>query len=122
MARILVVEDDVNVARLLLTFLENKDHHVTVIGAGPAAVSEALQNPPDLILLDIAIPAMSGIEVCQRLRKVPDTALTPIIILSAHPTEENRERAINAGADRFVAKPFSLARLAETMDALLLPN
>ncbi len=117
--RLLIVEDDRPIADLL-------KHHFTAAGytvISTADGDEALilidEIKPDLVLLDWMIEGTSGLEVCRRLRKSPQTARLPVIMLTARGDEEDRVRGLETGADDFVAKPFSPKELVARANALL---
>ena len=100
----LLVEDDARLARLTATYLDK--HHVstTVVGDGEAGLTEASRHRYDVVLLDLMLPGMSGIEVCQNLRKRTDV---PIIMLTARGEEADRVLGLELGADDYLPKPFS---------------
>lgn len=103
-AHILIVEDDVKIAALLADYLEAAGWHTTRIKDGRAAVEEARARPPDLILLDLMLPELDGIEVCRQVRAFSQA---PIIMLTARVDEVDRLLGLDTGADDYVCKPFS---------------
>jgi DNA-binding response OmpR family regulator len=118
--RVLVVEDEQDIAGLIKHTLErNGEADVVVVGSGDVALRVATENPPDLILLDLNLPALSGVEVCRLLRARPATRSVPIIMLTARITESDRVIGLDAGADDYVTKPFSLRELAARVRAAL---
>jgi DNA-binding response OmpR family regulator len=119
MSRILVVEDDPDIADLISRSLRRAGHAVELMGTG-AGVAEAVRaSVPDLLLLDLMLPAVDGLTICQRLRAEPATAGVPIIILTARGEESDRVAGLELGADDYVTKPFSPKELAARVTALL---
>lgn len=119
MARILVAEDDDDISDLALFRLEQEGHEVTVKTDGDAALAFAMERRPDLVVLDWMMPGLSGVEVCQRLRRFEPTADVPILILTAKAREEDLEVGFSSGADDYMVKPFSPRELARRVTALL---
>jgi len=118
-ARVLLVEDDAALAELLSWHLEREDFEVERTADGEEAILLARETPPDLVLLDWMIEGVSGIEVCRRLRRLPDTANVPIIMLTARGEEEDRVRGLETGADDYITKPFSPRELLARIAAVL---
>jgi len=118
-ARVLLVEDDAALAELVSWHLEKEDFEVERTADGEEAILLARETPPDLVLLDWMIEGVSGIEVCRRLRRLPDTANVPIIMLTARGEEEDRVRGLDTGADDYVTKPFSPRELIARVGAVL---
>jgi len=118
-ARILLVEDDAALAELLVWHFEREEFQVEHTADGEEALLLARESPPDLVLLDWMIEGLSGIEVCRRLRRIPDTANVPIIMLTARGEEEDRVRGLETGADDYVTKPFSPRELVARVGAVL---
>lgn len=117
--RILLVEDDRALAELLTYHFTREEFDVERTGDGEEALLLAAENPPDLVLLDWMIGGVSGIEVCRRLRRRPETAKVPIIMLSARGEETDRIRGLETGADDYVTKPFSPRELVARIGAVL---
>ena len=118
--RILVVEDEQDIAGLLRHTLERSGEAVVETAAsGDQALAAAAANPPDLILLDLNLPVLSGLEVCRLLRSRPATADVRIIMLTARTSEADRVTGLDAGADDYVTKPFSLRELSARVRAVL---
>ena len=113
---ILVIEDDPRIADLLRRGLIYEGYAVTVLGDGPAGLAAARDHPPDLVLLDLMLPGMDGLTVCQRLRAASDV---PILILTARDAVPDRVKGLDAGADDYVVKPFSFDELLARIRALL---
>ncbi|HWL48084.1 MAG TPA: response regulator, partial [Sphingomonadaceae bacterium] len=106
-ARLLLVEDDPALAELLVWHFTQENFVVEQTADGEEALLLAREAPPDFVLLDWMIDGVSGIEVCRRLRRMPDTANVPIIMLTARGEEEDRIRGLDTGADDYITKPFS---------------
>ena len=122
MARpILIIEDDADIAEALRYSLEKDEFQTRVACNGAEGLSASLDkdNPPALILLDLLLPGMNGIEVCRRLRREPSTESTPIIMLTAKGSEADFARAWAAGVDDYITKPFSIRNVIERIAALL---
>jgi two-component system, OmpR family, phosphate regulon response regulator PhoB len=118
-ARILLVEDDAALVELLTFHLGREDYEVESTADGEEALLVAREAPPDAIILDWMIEGVSGIEVCRRLRRAPETALVPVIMLTARGEEADRIRGLETGADDYVTKPFSPRELIARVGALL---
>ena len=119
MSRILVVEDEKDIAELIGHYLTRAGHEVESVGSGSAAVAKAKAAPPDLIVLDLMLPGMDGLLVCQALRVDAATAAVPIIMLTARAEEAERIAGLELGADDYVTKPFSPRELTARVAALL---
>jgi two-component system phosphate regulon response regulator PhoB len=117
--RVLIVEDETALVELLRYNLEQTGFLVSVAYDGEEALASVQEDPPDLILLDWMLPLMSGIEVCRQLRRQTITANLPIIMLTARGEEGDRVRGLDAGADDYVAKPFSPTELIARIRAVL---
>jgi DNA-binding response OmpR family regulator len=118
-ARVLVVEDSQDIADLIRHFLERSGHTVTRLSSGSDGLRQARANPPDLVVLDLMLPGLDGLHVCQALRAEPATASIPIIMLTARGEEADRVRGLELGADDYVTKPFSPKELVARVSALL---
>jgi two-component system phosphate regulon response regulator PhoB len=116
---ILVVEDDRSLASVLEYNLSNEGFNVTCATDGQDAVNLARSRTPDLVLLDVMIPVLDGIQVCRQLRSDPATMNTPIIMLTAKGEETDQVVGFSVGADDYVTKPFSVRVLLERVKALL---
>ena len=118
--RVLVVEDEQDIAALIKHALERSgDAQVDVVGSGDTALRAVSDQAPDLVILDLNLPVLSGTEVCRLLRGRPDTASVPIIMLTARTSESDRVAGLDLGADDYVTKPFSLRELAARVRAVL---
>lgn len=116
--RVLVVEDSAVIRRLIDVCLRPAKIQVLMREDGPSGLAAALEDPPDLLVLDIGLPEMDGWQVLDRLRSDPRTRNLPVLVLTAHAEEESRRRADRGGANAFVTKPFQpseFRRLVLTM-------
>ena len=118
--RILVVEDEQDIAGLVKHTLEKMGGvEVDVVDTGDGALRVVAEREPDLILLDLNLPVLSGLEVCRILRARPATAHIPIIMLTARTSESDRVTGLDVGADDYIVKPFSLRELTARVRAML---
>jgi DNA-binding response OmpR family regulator len=115
-ARILIAEDDPKQANLIRVYLERDGHSVLVVGDGLRAVEQARTRRPDLLILDVLLPGMDGLDVCRIVRA---ESQTPILLVTARSTEEDKLLGLDLGADDYVTKPFSPRELAARVRALL---
>lgn len=113
---ILVIEDTVEFQHLFQTVLEAEGYRVTTVGTGTQALTEARAEDPDVIVLDLRLPDMDGMEVCRRLRTFTDAY---IIMVTARDNEIDRVIGLSVGADDYVVKPFSPRELAARIQAML---
>jgi two-component system chemotaxis response regulator CheY len=118
-AEVLVVDDDQATVRLLAAELTREGHEVSVARDGCEAIAMAVADRPDLILLDVMLPGMDGIEVCRRLKADDDLRMVPIILVTANDLETDMVDGLDAGADDYVVKPFSSHVLAARVRAAL---
>ena len=119
MNHILVVEDDRDIAELVAHTLRKAGHEAEIASSGTAALARVRTAPPDLLVLDVMLPGMDGLMVCQALRADPATAAIPIIMLTARAEEAERIEGLELGADDYVTKPFSPRELTARVAALL---
>jgi DNA-binding response OmpR family regulator len=118
--RVLIVEDEQDIAGLIKHTLERSgDTEASVVGSGDAALKSVSDQPPDLIILDLNLPVVSGVEVCRILRSRADGRHVPIIMLTARTSEDDRVTGLELGADDYVTKPFSLRELTARVKAVL---
>ena len=106
--RILLVDDDVSIQRAVAPLLRSRGYEVDVVGTGAEAASAAVDHAPDLVVLDLGLPDLEGVEVCRRIRK---HSKMPIVVLSARGGESDKVAALDIGADDYVTKPFSAEEL-----------
>jgi CheY-like chemotaxis protein len=105
-SKILVVDDEPAIREMTMMILEDYGYNVVTAGNGKEAIDEAQQNVPDLILLDIAMPDMNGIEACRTLKSQPKTRSIPVVIFTVMDDQESRQLAEQASCDGFFVKPF----------------
>ena len=118
--RVLVVEDEQDIAGLIKHALERAgEGQVQIVSSGDAALRAITEQAPDVIILDLNLPVLSGTEVCRIVRNRPETANIPIIMLTARTGESDRVTGLDLGADDYVTKPFSLRELAARVRAVL---
>lgn len=117
-ASVLVVEDDDSIVTLLQYNLEKEGYEVRIANDGEEALLMALENKPDLVILDWMLPSLSGVEVCERMRKNEETSKIPIIMLSARGEEGDRVEGLDRGADDYLTKPFSPKELISRINAV----
>jgi DNA-binding response OmpR family regulator len=116
MANVLVVDDDATVREVVVTYLRANNHVVTEAADGESAIAAMAKNPSDLIVLDLMLPGVDGLEVCRQIRK---TREVPIIMLTALGSETDRVVGLELGADDYVTKPFSPRELALRVESVL---
>ena len=115
-AKLLVAEDDPKQAELLRRYLEHEGHMVTVVGDGRAALDAIRSDPPDLLVLDVMMPRVDGLDVCRVLRRDSDL---PVLMLTARSTEDDLLLGLDLGADDYLTKPYSPRELAARIRTLL---
>ncbi|WP_339884311.1 response regulator transcription factor [Vreelandella maris] len=120
MAKVLVVDDEPNIVLSLEFLMEQAGFEVVTAEDGEQALARVNDSQPDLLLLDISLPGISGFDVLERLRNEEATAQLPIIMLTAHGRDVEREKGMALGADDYITKPFSTQSLVEKVKALLI--
>jgi pilus assembly protein CpaE len=120
--KILVVDDDIDSLKLIGLMLQRNGYEVLAANAGNQALSRALSDRPDLIILDLMMPDMNGYEVCRRLRRNPETQTIPIIMFTAKTLIDDKVAGFEAGADDYLTKPTHPAELASRVKAILMRN
>src|SRR5919201_6727370 len=117
---VLIVEDEADIAGLIKHTLEKSgDADALIVGSGDAALKAVADRTPDLIILDLNLPVVGGLEVCRILRSRADMPHIPIIMLTARTSENDRVTGFEHGADDYVTKPFSLRELTARVRAML---
>ena len=111
--RVLVVDDDPEIVTFLCTLLELEGLQASVATSATAALEQLRHAQPSLVLLDIAMPGQDGLELCRTLKRDPTTREVPVFVISARPGREVVERALAAGAEVFIRKPFENHELIE---------
>ncbi len=119
MARVLVIDDEPDVRWLIRMSLERAGHEVIDAEDGLRGIALAMKQRPEIIVLDLMMPVMDGYGVLAELAKDPRTAGVPVVVLSARAIPDEAERAVGAGASRFLEKPFDPDLLASELDDLL---
>jgi pilus assembly protein CpaE len=120
MAKILVIDDEADLLEMMRLVLEQRGGHQTVLSAeGADGLAKALADPPDLAIIDVMMPGITGYDICRQLRANPVTASVPILILTARAQPMDRDAAMQAGADDYMTKPVLMVELLEQVDALL---
>ena len=104
---VLVVEDEADIRELISYNLTKAGYQVTSVATGEEALAAVQRDPPDLVMLDLMLPGMDGLAVCQRLKREPTARSTAIIMLTAKGEESDIVRGLNLGADDYITKPFS---------------
>jgi DNA-binding response OmpR family regulator len=117
--RILVADDEPNIVAALEFMLRRAGYEVDVARTGEDVLQQLDRELPDLVLLDVMMPVLSGYDVCRRLRERPEWQGVRIVMLSARGREAESQRGLEAGADLYVVKPFSNRELLQKIDALL---
>lgn len=120
MAKILVIDDDAELLEMLRFTLEQRGGHEVLLSAdGEEGINLALKHAPDLAIVDLMMPGMTGYDVCRRLRAEPSTASLPILVLTARGQPIDRQAALEAGATEFLVKPTPVSELLSRVDSLL---
>ncbi len=119
MARILVADDDVDIRELVEFKLSTMGHDIVAVGDGAAAVDACRAEKPDLAVLDVMMPGVSGLDAIREIRSDPSLADLPVILLTARAQESDVETGFDSGADDYITKPFSPRELASRVEALL---
>lgn len=120
MARILIIDDDPDLLEMIKLMVEGRRGHEAILSAdGESGVEKAREHPPDLAIVDVMMPGITGHDVCRRLREIPETASIPILVLTARGQPVDREAALQAGADEHMAKPVTMADLMAKIDSML---
>ena len=117
--KILIIEDDPATSRLVEYSLKHEGYQVLTAANGLDGIRKALNESPDLIILDVMLPGLDGFEICHRLRSEPDTAKLPILMFSAKAQEMDKNTGLLVGADDYLTKPASPASIISHVEALL---
>ena len=115
----LLIDDDARLGALMTEYLGKHDIDVVVAGDGPRGLAALHKNRPDIVLLDLMLPGIDGLEVCRRIRATPDNAALPVIMLTAKGEDVDKVVGLEVGADDYLAKPFNPRELLARMRALL---
>ena len=117
--RILVIDDDTKLTDLLQLVFESKGFGVTVANSGLQALTSLETELPEAVLLDLMMPGMSGLEVCQQIRANPRTSSVPVVVLTAKSSTESKQELMKAGATEYLVKPVPLNDLISRIGALV---
>ncbi|MFI5953554.1 response regulator transcription factor [Cryptosporangium sp. NPDC051539] len=121
MSTVLIADDDPDILALVTFKVKQAGYHLITATDGAAALAAARETTPDLCVLDVSMPRMSGLEVCRELRKDEATAKVPVLLLTARAQEADIEAGFDVGADDYVVKPFSPRELVARITAILGP-
>lgn len=116
--KILIVEDEAEIAQLVKLYLEKDGFQTTIANTGVEGLKLIKTDRPDMVILDLMLPEMDGLEVCKKIRNAPDTALLPVLMLTAKAEESDTIIGLELGADDYVTKPFSPKVLVTRVKAL----
>ena len=116
---ILVVEDAAASKEIFQIAIQSKDTDILIASDGEEGVRMALEKKPDLVLMDMMLPLVSGYEATRQIKANPETSEIPVIAVTARAMDPERERALEAGCDHFIAKPFRLSEIREVIQKFL---
>ncbi len=119
MANILVAEDERDIRELIQFTLSYAGHTVTAVGDGASAVDEAKKVNPDLILMDVRMPRLTGYQACEQMKQIDSLKSVPVVFLSAKGQDEEIQQGINVGATAYILKPFAPQDLIERVSEIL---
>lgn len=119
MAKILIAEDERDIRDLIAFTLRFAGHEVVAVGDGEEAVNTARVECPDLILMDVRMPRMTGYEACEKMKADPSLSSIPVVFLSAKGQESEIRTGLNVGAEEYLLKPFAPAELTQRVAELL---
>jgi DNA-binding response OmpR family regulator len=119
MKKVLIVEDQEDVREVIRITLELEDFSIHEAPDGNAGLAQAQRLHPDLMLLDVMMPGMDGLQLCQRIKSDPTLKRTKVVMLSARTQAHDRAAAAKAGADHYLSKPFSPIELLDTVNRIL---
>jgi len=116
---ILVVEDEESLLKLVSILFASRGYHVTGVADGRSALEMIAGNRPDLVVLDLMLPEVDGVEVCRHIRRNAETRDLPVLMLTARKSSHDVNAGLNAGADAYITKPFKTAEVMDTIEKLL---
>jgi two-component system phosphate regulon response regulator PhoB len=120
MAHIIVVDDEAEIVRLVCRLLETRGHRVTIARDGQEALDAVAAEKPDVLVIDQALPKVSGLDVTRRLRSEPATRDLPVVLmLTVPPSVEDADRELTSGPDEYVLKPFLHSLLVQNVERLI---
>lgn len=117
--KIMVVDDEPYIARVIKFKLEQEGYTVISANDGQSGLQKIKEEKPDLVLLDVMMPGLSGYEVCQKIKEDAELAGIPVVILTAKGQERDREQGLTMGASDYITKPFSPNRLLELVKSMI---
>lgn len=117
--KLLFADDSVTMQRVIQLALEHEDFDLTIVGDGNAAYETACNEKPDLIIADVSMPGMDGFELCKKIKDNPDTAETPVVLISGEMEEYDELKGVDAGATSHITKPFKSGELIDTIKRLV---
>jgi len=117
--RVLIAEDNTENLDMLRRRLERRGHVVFAAADGQQAIEQTLALKPEIVLMDVSMPVLSGLEATRAIRMNPEVASTPIVALTAHAMDGDRARCLDAGCDAYATKPVDLPSLIATMERLV---
>lgn len=117
--KILIVDDDPTVHKLIGRKLPPEQYQIESVFDAPSAIEEVARIHPDLVILDLMMPRISGIEVCRKIKEDPETRDILVLILSAKESQDDRIKGLELGADEYISKPFHLTSLARKIEYML---
>ncbi|MBU1356323.1 MAG: response regulator [Candidatus Edwardsbacteria bacterium] len=117
--KIMVVDDEPYIARVIKFKLEQEGYTVISANDGQSGLQKIKEEKPDMVLLDVMMPGLSGYEVCQKIREDAELAGIPVVILTAKGQERDREQGLTMGASDYITKPFSPNRLLELVKSMI---
>ncbi|WP_417264338.1 response regulator transcription factor [Celeribacter sp.] len=117
--RILLVEDEDNIAIAIEVLLTRAGYELLRVSSGDQALPNIRAQKPDLVLLDVTLPGLSGYEVCQRLRRDPELTHIPVLMMSARASEAEQRKGVAMGANAFLTKPFAMSDLLGSVARLI---
>ena len=117
--KVLVIEDDPSASELMVHTLEPEGYQVITASNGLEGLKKAMDERPDLIILDVMLPGLDGYEVCQRLRRKPEIATLPILMISAKARQDDIDTGINMGGNDYLTKPSKPSEILAKVEALL---
>lgn len=117
--KVLIVEDDEAISQLVKEALDAAGFQTDCVRDGVEAINQVLESKPDIVVLDLTIPRLSGFEICAMVRKSRTVGLTPIVVISGRDSQNDKLQAFEIGADDYVTKPFSIRELVARVQAVL---
>jgi two-component system, OmpR family, alkaline phosphatase synthesis response regulator PhoP len=117
--KVLVVDDEVYILHILDFSLGAEGYEVVTAANGEQAIEKAINEKPDLIVMDIMMPKLDGYETCKRLKEMPETKSIPILLLTAKGRDVDRQKGFDVGADDYITKPFSPNKLINRVQEIL---